>query len=67
MSNCKKRLDGKRPDFRPENRTNVYYEDDYTRFGDDIITSYFEQYPFDSWNVPSLSRESGELTTEEED
>jgi hypothetical protein len=67
MSNCKLRLDGKRPDFRPSNRTNVYYENDYTRFGDNIITQYFVQCPFDTWGVPARknTQETGELTNGE--
>lgn len=51
LSRMKRIVDGVYPTIRRCDRCNVYTENDYQRFGDNIIQTYFTEHPFNTWGV----------------
>jgi hypothetical protein len=51
MSHQKKIIDKKHPDISRKYRSNCYTKLDYEKFGDDVISKYFTEYPLAKWDI----------------
>lgn len=51
MTKAKIEHDGCMPKLRRGDRSNMYTTDDYEKFGDSIISSYFNENPYEKWDV----------------
>ena len=46
MNKKKSKLDSDGTGIEPKQRKNTFYEDEYVRFGDEVIKNYLAKYPF---------------------
>lgn len=51
ISSTKKKVDNKYPLIERKKRTNIYTEEDWTKFGDNIIKQYFINNPIENWDI----------------
>lgn len=47
----KKEVDKELPSILSANRANIYYGEDYHRYGDAVIHEFMEEHPFSSWDI----------------
>lgn len=53
FSKTKNSTTGVTPKLRKGDRTNLYTPEDYKKFGDKILKEYFQENPYDKWDVVS--------------